>query len=156
MKHLKPYKIFESTFVGCGSSRNGYESTRKQYPGLENKFKVYDKIISDLNDNYDNVKIEHRGNRFYDIFYKLTEPTVLNPIDTGNDPELSNEATQWIAIGVFDCEKLEFTLFNAESSITEYSCRGFNGDDWITWSSDLNEFSFDVFLNKWYDIYDKI
>jgi hypothetical protein len=149
MKHLTTYKLFES-------NRYGYESTRSRYPGLEKEFKIYDKIISELNDNYDNVKIEHRGNKFYDIFYKLTEPTVLNPIDTGNEPELINNPTQWIAIGVFDCEKLEFTLFRAENSITEYSSRGFNGDDYITWNSGLNEFSFDIFLNKWYDIYDNL
>jgi len=128
MRYLQTYRIFES----------GYQDIRSHNSHLEDKFRMYDEIIKDINKLYDNVSIRHRGNMFYDIYYTMGTPG-------------KNEST--IHIGGYDITKDLYYLFRCRS-IDKYSSQGCDTQNVISWKDELNEDSFDKFVNKWYDIYD--
>lgn len=127
MRKLKSFRLFEST----------YKTIRSYNSHLEDKFLIYDEIIKDINKLYDNVSIEHRGNRYYDIYYKIE----------------SGENENIIHIGGYDISTNAYYLFKCKS-IDEYSSQGNDYNNVIYLEYELNEETFDIFVNMWYDIYD--
>ena len=129
MKYINSYKLFEGK----------YETVRANNSELEDKFKHYDKIVEHLNTLYDNVKIKHRGNKFYDIYYTMGGDQSKNTIHIG----VYSTNGRYI---LWECDKL-----------SDYSSQGI--DNYKTqhyYEEELNEESFDRFVNRWYDIYDSL
>ena len=144
MKYIATYKVFESRQYKW--PKKHYEFVRKSNSGLEQTFKIMDQWVDRLNSYYDNVEILHRGNKFYDIYYKLSYPMIIN----------GKINIEWIHIGVYDIDQLEFHLWEAKS-ISEYRGQGSpDNEQDHTFKSGLNDLSFEKFLNMWYDIYDKL
>lgn len=130
MKYINSYKVFESS----------YETVRRYNNTLEDKFKLHDPIVKHLNTLYDNVKIKHRGNMWYDIYYTMGGP--------------QNHKT--IQIGAYDVRTSELYLWECDK-LSDYSPQGI--DDYKgrhVWKGELNEESFDRYVSKWYDIYDNL
>lgn len=135
MKNLR--KIFEA--------EDNYTMIRKHYSVMEPEFAKYDPIISNLNTFYDNVKITHRGNEFYDIKYNQSH--IKSGVKSVNN---------WINIGVYDIKAEGYYLWVAKR-LNQYilgaspiECKT------IFHKGKLDDYGFERFLNEWYDIYDKL
>ena len=119
----------------------------KEYKIFE--FNYYQSIIDRINSTHTDCKIIHRdndpvlgrigdGSPFYDIYYYLT---------TEN---------KWIFIGVYNHLTTQLKLF-VSKSLSDYNEKGAPdlAKAFII-PGELDEFNFDLLLNKWYDIYDKL
>lgn len=99
-------------------------------------------MIRKINTNYKNefmvsVREDHEigSDEYYDIFYR---------------------ERKWIFIGVFNFTKNEFTIFTSDSISNYNSSIGPDHMKQVVWKSTLDEFNFDLFVNKWYDFIDNL
>jgi hypothetical protein len=133
MNHLKSYKLFED------NQNFDYEEEHRYY-----------KLVHQLNKLYDNIIIKHRSanrrirfhnvlNRFYDIYYTMGS-------------NIKDKHT--IHIGVWDLKDKHYSLWEF-NKIELYTISNVAPKE-HSWEADLNEESFDTFVSKWYDIYDKL